>query len=201
MIRRTAGRRTSFLRLGRHAHLAPFLSRNVPVSDGMCSATRSIENRPRHRTRARGGSRPRCIAACAARRMRAGAGRRTPVPNLAEPQRALLPPDVGYVLMRAIYRGRRRDQCLSRRGRGCDFVNKSRLVGRHEVSRYIQTISNIRDLAGWSLVSWDRRPGADRALRADPSGQAAYFVLSAGGRQRCAIQRFPHARYVAQDAR
>jgi len=81
-----------------------------------------------------------------------------------------------------------------------DLVNKSRLNGRSEVSRYFTNYSRIDD---WRLALGfvDRRPALIVRDPADPSGRPAYFILLRwDGNSIATIRDFRHARYVAEEA-
>jgi RNA polymerase sigma-70 factor (ECF subfamily) len=120
----------------------------------------------------------------------------TPMPYLAEPERALLSAYVDRFNARDFDAVR---DMLADEVR-LDLVNKSRLVGRREVSRYFTNYSKIDD---WRLVLGfvDRRPALIVRDPADPSGRPAYFVLLGWtGDSVATIRDFRHARYVAQDA-
>jgi RNA polymerase sigma-70 factor (ECF subfamily) len=81
-----------------------------------------------------------------------------------------------------------------------ELVNKSRLSGRGEVSRYFTNYSRHDD---WHLLPGlvDRRPALLVRDPADPAGRPGYFVLLGwtGGRV-MTIRDFRHARYAVADA-
>jgi len=119
-----------------------------------------------------------------------------PVPHLAASERALLTAYVDRFNARDFDAVR---DMLADEVR-LDLVNKSRLVGRGEVSRYFTNYSKIDD---WRLVLGfvDRRPALIVRDPADPSGKGAYFVLLGwDGDSVATIRDFRHARYVADDA-
>jgi RNA polymerase sigma-70 factor (ECF subfamily) len=119
-----------------------------------------------------------------------------PLPRLAPQERALLS---GYV-----DRFNARDfdavrDMLAEEVR-LDLVNKTKLNGRGEVSRYFTNYSKVDD---WHLVPGfvDRRPALLVCDPADPSAPPSYFVLlSWDGEQVMAIRDFRHARYAVADA-
>ena len=81
-----------------------------------------------------------------------------------------------------------------------DLVNKTRLNGRAEVSKYFTNYSKVHD---WQLVLGlvDRRPAMLVRDPADPSRRPLYFVLLEWTGQRVAnIRDFRHARYTVEDA-
>jgi RNA polymerase sigma-70 factor (ECF subfamily) len=81
-----------------------------------------------------------------------------------------------------------------------DLVNKAKLNGRSEVSRYFTNYSKVDD---WHLVPGfvDRHPALLVRDPADPSAPPGYFVLlSWGGERVTAIRDFRHARYAVADA-
>jgi RNA polymerase sigma-70 factor (ECF subfamily) len=119
-----------------------------------------------------------------------------PVPHLAEPERALLTAYVDRFNARDFDAVR---DMLADEVR-LELVNKSRLVGRREVSRYFTNYSKIDD---WRLALGfvDRRPAVIVRDPADPSAKPAYFVLLGWtGDSVATIRDFRHARYVAEDA-
>jgi RNA polymerase sigma-70 factor (ECF subfamily) len=119
-----------------------------------------------------------------------------PVPHLAESERALLTAYVDRFNARDFDAVR---DMLADEVR-LELVNKSRLAGRGEVSRYFTNYSKIDD---WRLALGfvDRRPALIVRDPADPSGRPAYFILLRWDGDSVAIIRdFRHARYVVEDA-
>jgi RNA polymerase sigma-70 factor (ECF subfamily) len=81
-----------------------------------------------------------------------------------------------------------------------ELVNKSRLAGRSDVSRYFTNYSKIDD---WHLAPGfvDLHPALLVRNPADPSGRPAYFVLLGwSGERVMTIRDFRHARYAVADA-
>jgi RNA polymerase sigma-70 factor (ECF subfamily) len=119
-----------------------------------------------------------------------------PLPRLAPQERALLS---GY-----IDRFNARDfdavrDMLAEEVR-LDLVNKTKLSGRSEVSRYFTNYSKIRD---WHLVAGfvDRHPALLVRDPNDPSAGPAYFVLLGWADDRImTIRDFYYARYAMADA-
>jgi RNA polymerase sigma-70 factor (ECF subfamily) len=119
-----------------------------------------------------------------------------PVPHLAQSERALLTAYVDRFNARDFDAVR---DMLADEVR-LELVNKTRLAGRREVSRYFTNYSKADD---WRLVLGfvDRRPALIVHDPADPSGKPAYFVLLGwDGDSVATIRDFRHARYVAEDA-
>ena len=120
----------------------------------------------------------------------------TAVPHLAASERALLTAYVDRFNARDFDAVR---DMLADEVR-LELVNKSRLVGRREVSRYFTNYAKIDD---WRLVLGlvDRQPALIVHDPADLSGKPAYFVLLGWADGSIAtIRDFRHARYVAEDA-
>ena len=81
-----------------------------------------------------------------------------------------------------------------------ELVNKSRLAGRSDVSRYFTNYSKIDD---WHLAPGfvDGRAALLVRNPADPSGRPSYFVLLGwSGERVMTIRDFRHARYAVADA-
>jgi len=119
-----------------------------------------------------------------------------PVPHLAQSERALLTAYVDRFNARDFDAVR---DMLADEVR-LELVNKSRLVGRGEVSRYFTNYSKVDD---WRLALGfvDRRPALIVRDPADPSGRPAYFVLLGwDGDSVATIRDFRHARYVVENA-
>ena len=119
-----------------------------------------------------------------------------PLPHLAQSERALL---TAYVDRFNAHDFDAVRDMLADEVR-LELVNKSRLVGRGEVSRYFTNYSKVDD---WRLVLGfvDRRPALIVRDPADPSGSPAYFILlSWDGDSVATIRDFRHARYVAEHA-
>jgi RNA polymerase sigma-70 factor (ECF subfamily) len=119
-----------------------------------------------------------------------------PLPVLAEPERSLLATYVERFNARDFdaIRNMLADEVR------LELVNKTRLNGRSEVSRYFHNYDLVRD---WHLVPGfvDRRPAL---LVCDPdnlSARPAYFVLLEWiGDNLVNIRDFRHAPYVTEDA-
>jgi RNA polymerase sigma-70 factor (ECF subfamily) len=118
------------------------------------------------------------------------------LPTLSETERALL---AAYV---ASFNARDFDavrDMLAQEVR-LELVNRTRLEGRGEVSRYFTNYSRHHD---WQLVPGfvDRRPALLVRDPSDPSGTPAYFVLLGWSGERVAsIRDFRHARYAVEGA-
>ena len=81
-----------------------------------------------------------------------------------------------------------------------ELVNKSRLAGRSDVSRYFTNYSKIDD---WHLAPGfvDGRAALLVHSPADPKGKPSYFVLLGwSGERVMTIRDFRHARYAVADA-
>ena len=81
-----------------------------------------------------------------------------------------------------------------------ELVNKSRLAGRSDVSRYFTNYSKMDD---WHLAPGfvDGRAALLVRNPADPSGRPSYFVLLGwSGERVMTIRDFRHARYAVADA-
>jgi len=118
------------------------------------------------------------------------------VPGLGETERALL---AAYV---AKFNARDFDavrDMLAEEVR-LELVNRTRLNGRQEVSRYFTNYSHVDD---WHLVPGfvDRRPALLVRDPSDPAGKPIYFVLLGWSGERVAsIRDFRHARYAVEGA-
>ena len=120
----------------------------------------------------------------------------TPLPVLAESERALLEAYVDRFNARDFDAVR---DMLADEVR-LDLVNKTRLSGRSDVSRYFTNYSKIDD---WHFAPGfvDRRPALLVRDPADPRGKPAYFVLLGwAGERIMTIRDFRHARYALADA-
>ena len=120
----------------------------------------------------------------------------TPLPVLAESERALLAAYVDRFNARDFDAVR---DMLADEVR-LDLVNKTRLSGRSDVSRYFTNYSKIDD---WHFAPGfvDRRPALLVRDPADPRGKPAYFVLLGwAGERIMTIRDFRHARYALADA-
>src|SRR5215467_12504133 len=81
-----------------------------------------------------------------------------------------------------------------------EVVNKLRLSGRTEVSKYFTNYAKVSD---WHLIPGfvDRRPGILVRDLADPNGRPTYFILlSWGGDGLIGIRDFRYARYAIEGA-
>jgi RNA polymerase sigma-70 factor (ECF subfamily) len=81
-----------------------------------------------------------------------------------------------------------------------EVVNKLRLSGRREVSKYF---TNYAQLSDWHLVPGfvDGRPGILVRDPADPNGRPTYFILlSWRAGELVGIRDFRYARYAIEDA-
>jgi RNA polymerase sigma-70 factor (ECF subfamily) len=81
-----------------------------------------------------------------------------------------------------------------------EVVNKLRLSGRREVSKYF---TNYAQLSDWHLVPGfvDGRPGILVRDPADPNGRPTYFILlSWRAGELVGIRDFRYARYATEDA-
>ena len=81
-----------------------------------------------------------------------------------------------------------------------EVVNKFRLSGRTEVSKYFTNYARVSD---WHLIPGfvDRRPGILVRDVADPNGRPTYFILlSWGGDRLIGIRDFRYARYAIEGA-
>jgi RNA polymerase sigma-70 factor (ECF subfamily) len=119
-----------------------------------------------------------------------------PVPVLADSERALLAAYVDRFNARDFDAVR---DMLADEVR-LELVNKSRLAGRSDVSRYFTNYSKIDD---WHLAPGfvDGRAALLVRNPADPSGRPSYFVLLGwSGERVMTIRDFRHARYAVADA-
>jgi len=119
-----------------------------------------------------------------------------PVPVLADSERALLAAYVDRFNARDFDAVR---DMLADEVR-LELVNKSRLAGRSDVSRYFTNYSKMDD---WHLAPGfvDLHPALLVRNPADPSGRPAYFVLLGwSGERVMTIRDFRHARYAVADA-
>jgi RNA polymerase sigma-70 factor (ECF subfamily) len=119
-----------------------------------------------------------------------------PVPVLAESERALLAAYVDRFNARDFDAVR---DMLADEVR-LELVNKSRLAGRGDVSRYFTNYSKMDD---WRLAPGfvDGRAALLVHNPADPKGRPSYFVLLGwSGERVMTIRDFRHARYAVADA-